>query len=77
MPAKDTQNITRLRSYLNFQARIAITDGRVFVGTLVCTDKQKNLILAHTKEYRGGMRLIAKKKKREIKLTFLMNYRGA
>ncbi|KAJ8662664.1 hypothetical protein O0I10_001628 [Lichtheimia ornata] len=49
----DTDNIARLRGYLNHKARIAITDGRVFIGTFVCTDKQKNIILAHTTEYRG------------------------
>ncbi|KAI7852305.1 hypothetical protein BDC45DRAFT_192857 [Circinella umbellata] len=49
----DTQNIKKLRSYLNFKTRITITDGRVFIGTFVCTDKQKNIILAQTKEFRG------------------------
>lgn len=54
----DTDNIARLRGYLNHKARIAITDGRVFIGTFVCTDKQKNIILAHTTEYRGGSALL-------------------
>ncbi|KAG1473274.1 hypothetical protein G6F56_001048 [Rhizopus delemar] len=48
----DTPNIQKLASYLNFQARIKITDGRIFVGTFMCIDKQKNVILANTKEYR-------------------------
>lgn len=56
--ATDTDNIARLRGYLNHKARIAITDGRVFIGTFVCTDKQKNIILAHTTEYRGGTALL-------------------
>ncbi|KAI9279998.1 hypothetical protein BY458DRAFT_501012 [Sporodiniella umbellata] len=48
----NTPNIQKLQSYLNFQARIQITDGRLFVGTFMCIDKQKNVILANTKEYR-------------------------
>lgn len=52
--AEDTENIKTLRSYLNFKARVTITDGRVFIGTFVCIDKQKNMILAHTEEFRGG-----------------------
>ncbi|KAI9490436.1 hypothetical protein BDB00DRAFT_555608 [Zychaea mexicana] len=52
-PPVDTPNIKKLRSYLNFRTRITITDGRVFVGTFVCIDKQKNIIIAHSKEFRG------------------------
>lgn len=48
----DTPNIQKLASYLNFKARIKITDGRVFIGTFMCIDKQKNVILANTREYR-------------------------
>ncbi|KAL1936230.1 hypothetical protein VTP01DRAFT_364 [Rhizomucor pusillus] len=51
--AADTDKIRQLRSYLNFKARITISDGRVFIGTFVCTDKEKNIILAHTEEFRG------------------------
>lgn len=56
----DTPNIQKLASYLNFQARIKITDGRIFVGTFMCIDKQKNVILANTKEYREGWFLVIK-----------------
>ncbi|KAI8640873.1 hypothetical protein BD408DRAFT_313262, partial [Parasitella parasitica] len=35
-------------------SRIRITDGRIFIGTFVCIDKEKNIILAHTEELRGG-----------------------
>ncbi|KAI8374281.1 uncharacterized protein BYT42DRAFT_615455 [Radiomyces spectabilis] len=52
--AADTENIRQLESYLNFKARIKITDGRVFIGVFVCIDKQKNVILAHTEEFRGN-----------------------
>ncbi|KAI7908244.1 uncharacterized protein BX663DRAFT_464895 [Cokeromyces recurvatus] len=48
----DTENIRKLKSYLNFKCRIKITDGRTFIGTFVCIDKQKNIILAHTEEFR-------------------------
>ena len=51
---QDTPNITRLRSYLNLKARVRVSDGRVFVGTFVCTDKEQNVILAHTEEFNGG-----------------------
>jgi small nuclear ribonucleoprotein (snRNP)-like protein len=50
----DTENIRKLNSYLNFKSRIKITDGRTFIGTFVCIDKEKNIILAHTEEFRGG-----------------------
>jgi small nuclear ribonucleoprotein (snRNP)-like protein len=50
----DTDNIRKLTSYLNFKSRIKITDGRTFIGTFVCIDKAKNIILAHTEEFRGS-----------------------
>ncbi|RUS30493.1 hypothetical protein BC938DRAFT_479309 [Jimgerdemannia flammicorona] len=50
---RDTQNIARLRSYLNLKARVHASDGRVFLGTFVCTDKERNVILAHTEEFSG------------------------
>lgn len=49
----EPDNVKELRSCLNFKARVHISDGRVFIGTFVCTDKQKNIILAHTEEFRG------------------------
>ncbi|OBZ81335.1 N-alpha-acetyltransferase 38, NatC auxiliary subunit [Choanephora cucurbitarum] len=50
----DTENIRKLESYLNFKSRVRISDGRVFIGTFVCIDKDKNIILAHTEEFRGN-----------------------
>ncbi|KAI8360890.1 hypothetical protein EDC96DRAFT_464505 [Choanephora cucurbitarum] len=50
----DTENIRKLESYLNFKSRVRISDGRVFIGTFVCIDKDKNIILAHTEEFRGS-----------------------
>ncbi|GAA5796754.1 hypothetical protein EDC94DRAFT_232344 [Helicostylum pulchrum] len=48
----ETDKIKRLTSYLNFKSRVKITDGRTFIGTFVCIDKEKNIILAHTEEFR-------------------------
>jgi small nuclear ribonucleoprotein (snRNP)-like protein len=50
----DSSNVAQLRSYLNHKARIKVSDGRIFIGLFVCTDKDKNTILAHAEEYRGG-----------------------
>jgi small nuclear ribonucleoprotein (snRNP)-like protein len=41
-----------LSSFLNKQLRVQIQDGRMFVGSLKCTDRERNLILAVTHEYR-------------------------
>lgn len=47
-------SITRLRDTLNRTFRVCISDGRIFVGTFVCTDKEKNIILTNTDEFRVG-----------------------
>ncbi|KAG2232270.1 hypothetical protein INT48_001555 [Thamnidium elegans] len=49
----ETDKIKQLTSYLNFKSRVKITDGRTFIGTFVCIDKEKNIILAHTEEFLG------------------------
>jgi small nuclear ribonucleoprotein (snRNP)-like protein len=54
MGITDISNVHLLRSYLNFKARIEISDGRIFIGTFVCIDKQKNIILAQAEEHRQG-----------------------
>ncbi|KAG0644657.1 hypothetical protein HOY80DRAFT_878319 [Tuber brumale] len=41
-----------LQEFINKTMRITTTDTRVFVGELKCTDKDRNLILAQTHEYR-------------------------
>lgn len=41
----------KLESWLNEIMRIRMTDGRVVVGTFVCTDKDKNVILGNAVEY--------------------------
>ncbi|KAI8093948.1 hypothetical protein BDF21DRAFT_331112 [Thamnidium elegans] len=55
----ETDKIKQLTSYLNFKSRVKITDGRTFIGTFVCIDKEKNIILAHTEEFLGtGKRMV-------------------
>ncbi|KAK4128879.1 hypothetical protein N657DRAFT_668025 [Parathielavia appendiculata] len=44
--------LTFLRSLINKNLRITITDNRMFWGTFKCTDAQSNIILQHTYEYR-------------------------
>ncbi|CAH0056659.1 unnamed protein product [Clonostachys solani] len=41
-----------LRSLLNKDIRILITDGRIFRGAFKCTDQHQNVVLAQTFEYR-------------------------
>ncbi|KAH7321264.1 LSM domain-containing protein [Stachybotrys elegans] len=41
-----------LASLLNHNLRVLATDGRLFVGSLKCTDPDQNIVLAHTYEYR-------------------------
>ncbi|KAL5521812.1 NAA38 [Sanghuangporus sanghuang] len=43
--------VEALKDLLNRTLRIACSDGRVFVGTFVCVDKQLHIILANTDEY--------------------------
>ncbi|KAH0610233.1 uncharacterized protein H6S33_011760 [Morchella sextelata] len=41
-----------LQSFISRTLRVTTTDTRVFLGELKCTDKDKNLILSSTHEYR-------------------------
>ncbi|KAK3720109.1 hypothetical protein LTR37_003932 [Vermiconidia calcicola] len=41
-----------LTSFLNNTLHIHISDGRMFVGQLKCTDNERNIILAMTHEHR-------------------------
>eukprot|EP00056_Hartaetosiga_gracilis_P007528 m.109434 g.109434 ORF g.109434 m.109434 type:complete len:137 (-) comp12732_c0_seq1:8300-8710(-) len=43
----------KLRSFLGMEARIEIKDGRVFYGTFMCVDKQRNVILQHVSEWKA------------------------
>ncbi|TDZ20633.1 N-alpha-acetyltransferase 38-B, NatC auxiliary subunit [Colletotrichum orbiculare MAFF 240422] len=41
-----------LTSLLNKNLRVVATDGRMFLGQFKCTDPERNVVLAHTYEYR-------------------------
>ncbi|XP_077991381.1 N-alpha-acetyltransferase 38, NatC auxiliary subunit-like isoform X2 [Glandiceps talaboti] len=40
-----------LRSWLNKRMKISMTDGRTLIGTFLCTDKDRNVILGSCEEY--------------------------
>jgi len=44
--------VDELRSTLSATYRVGVTDGRVFLGTFACIDKEKNMILINADEYR-------------------------
>lgn len=50
----EPEPISRIRNLLQRTLRIFISDGRVFIGTFVCTDKERNIILTNTEEFRLG-----------------------
>lgn len=52
----DVDDITELRkmrlsSYINKYMKIEMTDGRILIGTFVCTDKDANVILSACSEF--------------------------
>lgn len=48
----NTEAIDYLTTLLNKTLRIHTTDSRIFVGQMKCTDRDRNIILAMTQEYR-------------------------
>lgn len=60
-----------LAEYLNRTLHIHITDGRMFVGQMKCTDNERNIILAMSHEYRqpsqSDVRLAAARHQQEGK----------
>ncbi|KAI5817302.1 hypothetical protein BZA77DRAFT_38978 [Pyronema omphalodes] len=42
-----------LQGYINRTLRVTTTDDRFFIGDLKCTDRDRNLILSSTTEYRS------------------------
>jgi small nuclear ribonucleoprotein (snRNP)-like protein len=40
-----------LRSYLNKKLRVTVSDGRVLLGKLLCTDRDRNLVVSSCLEY--------------------------
>lgn len=49
--AKHDQSKELLESWLNKVLKIQITDGRVLIGTFLCTDRDLNIILGSCLEY--------------------------
>lgn len=50
--ASSSQAVQRLQNLIGATWRISIQDKRIFIGTLVCTDKEKNIILVNADEYK-------------------------
>ncbi|KAK5676475.1 hypothetical protein LTS10_010776 [Elasticomyces elasticus] len=50
--AESTEAAEYLEGFINKTLHLHITDGRMFVGQLKCTDNERNIILAMTHEYR-------------------------
>ena len=48
----DTPALAQIKRYLQKPLRITITDGRIFLGTFAGTDKQLNVLLISTDEFR-------------------------
>ncbi|KAJ1304391.1 hypothetical protein OPQ81_005541 [Rhizoctonia solani] len=46
-----SDKVQELNSLLAKTLRIAIQDGRSFIGTLACIDREKNIVLSSTDEY--------------------------
>ncbi|XP_070560844.1 N-alpha-acetyltransferase 38-B, NatC auxiliary subunit-like isoform X2 [Ptychodera flava] len=41
----------KLHGWLNKRMKICMTDGRTLIGTFLCTDKDRNVILGSCEEY--------------------------
>ncbi|GAM88446.1 hypothetical protein ANO11243_064790 [Dothideomycetidae sp. 11243] len=52
VPPSNTTATHFLTSLLNKSLRIHLVDGRMFIGQLKCTDRERNVVLATTYEYR-------------------------
>lgn len=48
---KREQSRSLLKKWLSRNVKIEITDGRVLIGTYLCTDKNANIVLGSCKEY--------------------------
>ncbi|KAJ3300666.1 hypothetical protein HK104_008600 [Borealophlyctis nickersoniae] len=56
-PSSHAQDpIETLRARLSSRTRISCSDGRTFIGHFMCTDKEKNIVLAGTEEFKHGER---------------------
>ncbi|KZT35456.1 hypothetical protein SISSUDRAFT_975197, partial [Sistotremastrum suecicum HHB10207 ss-3] len=50
--AMSASGLDQLKSLLGLPLRICIADSRVFLGTFASTDREKNIVLTNTEEYR-------------------------
>jgi len=50
----DTPAVAKVRALLGKELRITIGDGRVFIGTFACTDRDLNLVLTSVYEFPVG-----------------------
>ncbi|XP_014221478.1 N-alpha-acetyltransferase 38, NatC auxiliary subunit [Trichogramma pretiosum] len=48
---KDSPGRQKLRSWLNRRLWIKMTDGRILIGSFLCTDRDANIILGLCAEY--------------------------
>ena len=46
--------ISHIQQLINKQLHVTIKDGRLFIGTFMCTDQWNNMVLVHTEEHRDG-----------------------
>ncbi|GAB1521497.1 hypothetical protein RhiTH_004593 [Rhizoctonia solani] len=46
-----SDKVQELNSLLAKTLRVSIQDGRSFIGTLACIDREKNIVLSNTDEY--------------------------
>ena len=51
-PSTESPAIARLRLLIGRTLRIQISDSRLFLGTFACTDRERNVILTNTEEFR-------------------------
>lgn len=64
--------IDAVKGLLNEPLRIRTSDGRMFVGTFVCMDKQLNIVLTNTDEHRVMPGATAKVNERGRYVTMVM-----
>lgn len=51
MQVTETLEKIQLRSWLNKNLRIEMSDGRILVGAFLCTDRDSNIILSSCAEF--------------------------
>ncbi len=52
--SEDDQARNQIKDWLNKPMRVSIVDGRILVGVLLCTDRDRNIILGNCNEYIGS-----------------------